>query len=138
MQTLLMAVFLAAIILAAQDPYWQYFAMNLVLLSVLVMSMDLVIGWGGIFALHSTTLFIVGEYVAPVAQIHFGIDFVVALIIAAAMSTAFSMVFALFALRVRGILLSLVTIFVAVILPSAILAAERWTGGGWSYRADCS
>lgn len=130
LQTLLTAVCLVVIIVAAQDPYWQYFAMNLALLAVLVMSMDLVIGWGGIFALHSTTLFIVGEYVAPVAQIHFGIGFVLALVIAAALSTALSMLFALFALRVRGILLSLVTIFVAVILPSAILSAGQWTGGG--------
>lgn len=121
---------LSLIVIFSTTPYWQYFFVNLILLAVVVISMDLLIGWSGIFALHSASLFVIGEYMAPIAQVHLKTGTAIALLLAAVAATVVSLAFALFAIRVRGILLSLVTIFVAVILPSAILAVPSLTGGG--------
>ncbi len=129
-ETTVTIICLGLVILLSTTPYWQYLFVNLILLAVVVLSMDLLIGWSGIFALHSASLFVVGEYVAPIAQIHLKVGLGVALLMSAAAATVISLAFAGFAIRVRGILLSLVTIFVAVILPSAILAVPSLTGGG--------
>ena len=129
-ETLATVLGLGAIVLFAGTPYWQYFFINLILLAVVVISMDLLIGWSGIFALQSASLFVIGEYVTPIMQVHLKVGMFVALACSAIAATIVSVAFALFAIRVRGILLSLVTIFVAVILPSAILAAPSLTGGG--------
>lgn len=103
---------------------WHILAM-VALYAILAMSLDLVVGYGGILSLCQAAFYGVGAYAAALSMLRAGWSFPVALTVAGLLSAGLGLVTAAFSLRLRGDFLILATLGVQM-LVSAVLA--NWIG----------
>lgn len=103
---------------------WHILTM-VALYAILAMSLDLVVGYGGILSLCHAAFYGIGAYAAALAMLRAGWSFPVALIVAGLLSTTLGLVTAAFSLRLRGDFLILATLGVQMVV-SAVLA--NWIG----------
>jgi branched-chain amino acid transport system ATP-binding protein len=129
-QLAVVIIVLAVICIQSRTSYWQYLFSDLLLVTVVILSMDLIIAWSGIFALMSPALLVIGEYTTAIAQTHLHTDAIFPLLIGAGVSTVVAVLFALISFRIHGLLLSLITVFTAALLPTLLLALPSSLTGG--------
>lgn len=86
-------------------------------------------GFAGQVSLGHAAFLAVGAYTAAVLGRHFGMPFWVVLPVAGVVSSATGLAIGVFALRLKGLYLAIVTIGLVVMVQHTLLSFPEWTGG---------
>ena len=103
--------------------YVLYIGNYLMTFAVLAIGLDLLLGWAGQFAFAHIAFFGVGAYGTVLLQNRFGVPFVLALPMAALLSTLIGMLLAFPAARLRAVYLALATF--------AFAEGAQWVFNSW-------
>lgn len=104
-------------------------AARIAAMAVFVMSLDLVVGYGGLATLGHSALFGVGAYAAGIAATHLTGNLLAGLAIGAAAGAALAALSGLFLLRYEGLTFLMLTIAVSQIVQNLASKMRKWTGG---------
>lgn len=113
------------------SPYYLHLIVVIAIYAVLVLGLDIVVGYTGEVSLGHAALFGIGSYTAGIIKLHYGADLgsanvvLIALPLSIAVSALFGLVLALPALRVTGPYLAMVTLAFGTIIQIVI---NEWTG----------
>lgn len=110
-------------------PYDLAFLTRILIMIVLVLSVDLVLGYAGIPTLGQAAMYGSGAYAAGLFAIHVWADPVAGLIVGAAAGAVVALVSGLVLMRTTGLTLIMLTIAVAAILNEVANKARGLTGG---------
>ena len=127
-------LFLALIVLASlpyvwPNPYYIHLMVVIGIYAILLLGLDIVVGYTGEVSLGHAALFGVGSYTAGVLVLKLGAPFLVALPAAIAVTALFGAVLALPALRVTGPYLAMVTLAFGTIVQIFINEMDFLTNG---------
>ncbi len=127
-------IFLALIVLASlpyvwPNPYYIHLMVVIGIYAILLLGLDIVVGYTGEVSLGHAALFGVGSYTAGVLVLKLGAPFVVALPMAIAVTAIFGVILALPALRVTGPYLAMVTLAFGTIVQIFINEMDFLTNG---------
>jgi branched-chain amino acid transport system permease protein len=104
-------------------------ATRIAVMAIFVMSLDLVVGYGGLATLGHAALYGAGAYAAGIAAMHLGADPFFGLAVGAAAGAAAAWLSGLFLLRYQGLTFLMLTIAVSQILQNLASKLRGWTGG---------
>jgi branched-chain amino acid transport system permease protein len=109
----------------------EYLALGTqVLISILfALSLDLILGYGGVVTLGQAAFFGVGAYTAGILAVHGWTEPITGLLAAGAVSGALGVVTGFILLRTEGLALLMLTLVVAAMIAEAANKAGAWTGG---------
>ncbi|HLJ20936.1 MAG TPA: branched-chain amino acid ABC transporter permease, partial [Stellaceae bacterium] len=109
----------------------EYLALGTqVLISILfALSLDLILGYGGVVTLGQAAFFGVGAYTAGILAVHGWTEPISGLLAAGAVSAVLGVVTGLILLRTEGLTLLMLTLVVAAMIAEAANKAGEWTGG---------
>ncbi len=110
-------------------PYSLGFLTRILIMCVLVLSLDLVLGYGGIATLGQAALYGSGAYAAGLFAVHVWPAPLAGLAVGAVAGAAVAFVSGWFLLRVRGLTLLMLSIAVAQVLQEVANKARGLTGG---------
>ncbi|MBF9033349.1 branched-chain amino acid ABC transporter permease [Rhodobacterales bacterium HKCCE2091] len=110
-------------------PYDLAFLTRVLVTIVLVLSVDLVLGYAGIPTLGQAAMFGTGAYAAGLFAIHVWGDPLAGLVVGAVAGAAIALVSGLVLMRTRGLTVIMLTIAVAAILHEIANRARDLTGG---------
>ena len=127
-------IFLALIVLASlpyvwPNPYYIHLMVVIGIYAILLLGLDIVVGYTGEVSLGHAALFGVGSYTAGVLVLKLGAPFLVALPMAIAVTAIFGVILALPALRVTGPYLAMVTLAFGTIVQIFINEMDFLTNG---------
>lgn len=105
------------------------FFSRIAIMAIFVMSLDLVVGYGGLATLGHAAFFGVGAYAAGIAAMHLTADPLAGLAIGAAAGALVAAASGLFVLRYQGLTFLMLTIAVSQILHNLASKLRGWTGG---------
>ncbi len=97
--------------------------------ALFVLSLDLVLGFGGIATLGQAAMFGTGAYVAGIAAVHWISDPIALLAIGGVAGGLIALVTGALILHARGLTLLMLTIAVVQIVQEVVNKARDWTGG---------
>ncbi len=97
--------------------------------SIYAVSLDLIVGYLGVFSFGHAAFFGVGAYVAGVLQTRYGLSYWATLPAAMAMSAALGLLFTVPALRTRGIYFAITTLACAEITRLGVVSFPELTRG---------
>src|SRR5260370_29825698 len=101
-----------------------------VLISILfALSLDLILGYGGIVTLGQAAFFGGGAYTAGILAVHGWTEPLTGLLAAGAVAAALGVVTGLILLRTEGLTLLMLTLVVAEMIREGANKAAPWTGG---------
>ena len=101
-----------------------------VLISILfALSLDLILGYGGIVTLGQAAFFGVGAYTAGILAVHGWTEPLSGLVAAGAVAAVLGVVTGLILLRTVGLTLLMLTLVVAEMIREGANKASQWTGG---------
>ncbi len=101
-----------------------------ILISVLfALSLDLILGYGGVVTLGQAAFFGVGAYTAGILAVHGWTEPLSGLIAAGVVAAALGVVTGVILLRTEGLTLLMLTLVVAAMIAEAANKAGEWTGG---------
>lgn len=124
-----LAIAVAVVALLVTSGSYRAAIVTSVILAVLALSQVVVTGYAGQVSLAQLTLAGVGAYAVSVLNVHLGIPFPYAPIIAALFATVIGVLVGLPALRVRGLPLTVVTLALAVFLEAFWFRNPSLNGG---------
>lgn len=104
-------------------------AARIAAMAVFVMSLDLVVGYGGLATLGHSALFGAGAYAAGILATHVTNNPLLGLAIGAAAGAALAALSGLFLLRYEGLTFLMLTIAVSQIVQNLASKLRKWTGG---------
>ncbi len=110
-------------------PYNLGFATRVVIMIIMVLSLDLVLGYGGIATLGHAALFGTGAYASGLFAVFVSGDPLLGLAVGAAAGAAIAFVSGLILMRAHGLTLLMLSIAVAQILQEIANKARPITGG---------
>ena len=110
-------------------PYNLAFLTRIVIMVVLVLSLDLILGFAGIASLGQAAMYGAGAYAAGLFAIHVWADPVAGLVIGALAGAALAAVSGLVLMRTQGLTLLMLTIAIAQICAEIANRARDVTGG---------
>ncbi|MDB5899091.1 MAG: branched-chain amino acid transporter permease [Ramlibacter sp.] len=124
----------AAMIVLAAVVYFFFpdhlpLAARIAAMAIFVMSLDLVVGYGGLATLGHSALFGAGAYAAGIAATHLTQNPLAGLAIGAAAGALLAALSGLFLLRHEGLTFLMLTIAVSQLLQNAASKLRTWTGG---------
>ncbi|WP_431857640.1 branched-chain amino acid ABC transporter ATP-binding protein/permease [Azospirillum sp.] len=109
--------------------YVSHVLVMVCLYSILATSFNLLIGYGGIFALAHATFYAAGAYVCAILGTKFGIGFPFTIIAGAAVTAAIGILVAFPAMRVGSHYLVVITLALQAIMVDFLLNTKPLTGG---------
>ena len=115
--------------LLSGNPYYIRLLSDIAIFAILVIGLDIVVGYTGEVSLGHHGLFAAGAYTAGVLYLKFGIGFLWALPVSMVVAAAFGAMLALPALRVTGPYLAMVTLAFGTILQILINETHFITNG---------
>lgn len=118
-----------ALPLLTSNPYYLHMGVLIAIYSVLLLGLDIVVGYTGEVSLGHAALFGVGSYTVGVLVTHLGLPAWVAIPAAIAVAAVFGAVLALPALRVTGPYLAMVTLAFGTIVQILINEMDFLTNG---------
>jgi branched-chain amino acid transport system permease protein len=124
-----LALALVALPLVWPNPYYIHLAALIAIYSVLLLGLDIVVGYTGEVSLGHASLFGVGSYAVGVLVFKLALPFWVTLPAAVAITALFGAVLALPALRVTGPYLAMVTLAFGTIVQILINEMDFLTNG---------
>ena len=98
-------------------------------MAIFVMSLDLVVGYGGLATLGHSALYGVGAYACGIAATYLTGDPLLGLFIGAAAGAALAALSGLFLLRFEGLTFLMLTIAISQIAQNLASKLRTWTGG---------
>ena len=109
----------------------EYLALGTqILIAILfALSLDLILGYGGVVTLGQAAFFGVGAYTAGILAVHGWTEPLSGLLAAGAVSAVLGVVTGLILLRTEGLTLLMLTLVVAAMIAEAANKAGAWTGG---------
>ncbi len=122
-------VVLAALPLAVPNPYYIHMALLIAIYSILLLGLDIVVGYTGEVSLGHASLFGVGSYTVGVLVFKLGLPFWLTLPASIVVTAVFGAVLALPALRVTGPYLAMVTLAFGTIVQIFINEMDFLTNG---------
>lgn len=111
---------LALFPLVVTNPYYQHLVETIMIYSILLLGLDIVVGYTGQVSLGHAGLFGIGSYTAGVLVFHLGAPIWITVPAAIALTAAFGAILALPALRVTGPYLAMVTLAFGTIIQILI------------------
>ena len=120
---LLALVVLGFVLPMLTSQYVLYIGNYLMTFAVLAIGLDLLLGWAGQFAFAHIAFFGLGAYGTVLLQNRFGVPFLLALLMAALVSTLIGMLLAFPAARLRAVYLALATF--------AFAEGAQWVFNSW-------
>jgi branched-chain amino acid transport system permease protein len=109
-------------------PY-EALAVNILVFGLYAVGFNLLFGYTGLLSFGHAAFLGTGSYLTGIAIAHFGVPWILAVLLGVIASVLVGAVVGLLAIRVRGIYFSMVTLALAQIVYYAFYKAERWTGG---------
>ena len=99
--------------------------------SIAVMGLNVIVGYGGQTSLGHGAIYAIGAYSTAILMESFGVNWLIAVLLAAAISFVFGLLFGWPALRLKGHHLALATFALALAMPQVLKndAIAEWTGG---------
>lgn len=124
----------AAMVLASAAVYFLFpdqlsLAARIAAMAIFVMSLDLVVGYGGLATLGHSALFGAGAYAAGIFATHATNDPLVGLAIGALAGAGLAALSGVFLLRYEGLTFLMLTIAVSQIVQNLASKLRTWTGG---------
>ncbi len=123
------AAALAALPMIWPNPYYIHLVLLIAIFSVLLLGLDIVVGYTGEVSLGHASLFGVGSYTVGVMVFHFALPLWLTLPAAIGVTALFGAVLALPALRVTGPYLAMVTLAFGTIVQILINEMDFLTNG---------
>ncbi|MCF6326612.1 MAG: branched-chain amino acid ABC transporter permease [Devosiaceae bacterium] len=105
------------------------FITRILIMIILVLSLDLVLGYAGVATLGHAALFGAGAYGAGLFAVYFSADPLLGLLVGAIVGAIIAFISGLFLMRAHGLTLLMLTIAVAQILQEIINKERAITGG---------
>lgn len=102
---------------------------RIAIMAIFVMSLDLVVGYGGLATLGHAALFGAGAYAAGLTALHLAPDPLLGLATGAAAGGLVAVISGLFILRYEGLTFLMLSIAVSQILGNLASKLRDWTGG---------
>ncbi|WP_345796851.1 branched-chain amino acid ABC transporter ATP-binding protein/permease [Castellaniella sp. MT123] len=125
----LLVVVLASIPLVVANPYYLHLVETILIYAVLLLGLDIVVGYTGQVSLGHAGLFGIGAYTVGALILHLDMPFWVAIPAAIAVTSIFGAILALPALRVTGPYLAMVTLAFGTIIQILINEMDFLTAG---------
>lgn len=122
------SVLLFLLIFPLVMPY-EALAINILIFGLFAVGLNLLFGYTGMLSFGHAAFFGVGSYFTGIAMVHFGVNWIVAILIGVVGSLLAGLLIGWLAIRTRGIYFSMVTLALGQIVYYAFYKAERWTGG---------
>ena len=125
----------AALLLATTVPllgvseFYVHLMVLMVIYAIFAMSLDLMMGYGGLPSLGHAAFFGLGAYGVGIAVVKFGLNWWQATLVGLATCVAVSALFGLVALRTRGLYFMLITLAFGQLLWGAVNRWGSFTGG---------
>ena len=126
---LVLVAVLAMIPLAVDNPYYLHLIETILIYAVLLLGLDIVVGYTGQVSLGHAGLFGIGAYVVGTLILHLDMPFWVTLPAAVVITAGFGAILALPALRVTGPYLAMVTLAFGTIIQILINEMDFLTAG---------
>jgi branched-chain amino acid transport system permease protein len=126
---LLLLIALGAVLPQLLPQYYLYLGNVLMMYAVLAIGLDLLLGWAGQFAFAHIAFFGIGAYATALLQSRFGIPFLAAAPLAAALAGLIGLLIAIPATRLRTVYLALATFAFAEGAQWVFNTWDRVTGG---------
>lgn len=124
-----LACILVALVMYVMFPYNLAFLTRILIMVVLVLSLDIVLGYAGIPTLGQAAMYGAGAYAAGLFAIHIWADPLAGLVVGAAAGAALALVSGLVVMRAQGLTVIMLTIAVAQICAEIANRARDVTGG---------
>jgi ABC-type branched-subunit amino acid transport system ATPase component/ABC-type branched-subunit amino acid transport system permease subunit len=122
-------ILLASLPLVWSNPYYIHLMVIIGIYTILLLGLDIVVGYVGEVSLGHAALFGIGSYTAGVLNIQLGVPFFVAVPASIAVTAVFGAILALPALRVNGPYLAMVTLAFGTIIQILINEMTFLTNG---------
>lgn len=117
------------------NPYLLFLLTRVVIFSMLVIGLNVLMGYSGLLSFAHAALFGIGAYITGLTQVHLGIPYAVALVMATVGVTAVGTLLVLPALRLSGIHLAIATLAVAQAVHWVLINWSAVTFGAGGFRA---
>ncbi|MGB9092893.1 MAG: branched-chain amino acid ABC transporter permease, partial [Gallionella sp.] len=128
--SVVLAIVLAALLpMAWPNPYYIHLMVVIGIYAILLLGLDIVVGYVGEVSLGHAALFGIGSYTAGVLNFQLGIPFLLAVPASIAVTALFGAILALPALRVNGPYLAMVTLAFGTIIQILINEMTFLTNG---------
>lgn len=124
-----LAAILAAVPLVVQNPYYLHLIETILIYAVLLLGLDIVVGYTGQVSLGHAGLFGIGAYTVGVLILQLNMPFWVTIPAAIAVTAVFGVILALPSLRVTGPYLAMVTLAFGTIIQILINEMGFLTAG---------
>jgi branched-chain amino acid transport system permease protein len=124
-----LAAILALVPLAVDNPYYLHLIETILIYAVLLLGLDIVVGYTGQVSLGHAGLFGIGAYVVGTLVLHLDLPFWATLPAAVVVTAGFGAILALPALRVTGPYLAMVTLAFGTIIQILINEMDFLTAG---------
>ena len=125
----LLVLFLAVFPLVVTSPYYIHLVVLIAIYAILILGLDIVVGYTGQVSLGHAGLFGIGAYAAGVLFLHFKLGIWWGLLAGIGVTAAFGAVLALPALRVTGPYLAMVTLAFGTVIQILINEMAPLTNG---------
>lgn len=110
-------------------PYDLAFLTRIVIMMIFVLSIDLILGLGGIVTLGQAAMYGTGAYAAGLFAVHVSNDPLLGLVAGMAAGAVIALMSGLLLMRAGGLTLIMLSIAVAQVLAEIANRARDWTGG---------
>lgn len=117
------------------NPYLLFLLTRVVIFSMLVVGLNVLMGYSGLLSFAHAALFGIGAYVTGLMQVHLGVPYAVALLTATVGVTGVGTLLVLPALRLSGIHLAIATLAVAQAVHWVLINWSAVTFGAGGFRA---
>ncbi|WP_322996127.1 branched-chain amino acid ABC transporter ATP-binding protein/permease [Castellaniella sp.] len=131
-----LAVVLAAVPLVVTNPYYLHLIETILIYAVLLLGLDIVVGYTGQVSLGHAGLFGIGAYTVGTLILHLSLPFWLAIPAAIIVTSIFGAILALPSLRVTGPYLAMVTLAFGTIIQILINEMDFLTDGPMGISLD--
>ena len=123
-----MLVALPALAALLHQPFWITSVTRIVILALAAVSLDLIVGYGGMVSFGHAAYFAVGGYTVAVLAQHGTDSALIAWPVAVAVSAALAAVVGALSLRTSGIFFIMITLAFAQMVFFTLIAVKAWGG----------
>jgi ABC-type branched-subunit amino acid transport system ATPase component/ABC-type branched-subunit amino acid transport system permease subunit len=118
---------------AEEQNFWLYYIPTIGITIILAASLNLALGFTGLFSMVHSGLYTVGAYTAAVLVTSFGLPFWTALSAAVALAAALGAVMTLTTLRASNLYFAMITLAFALMIQELARVWESLTGGMFGF-----
>lgn len=111
------------------SPFYQRFVIEMMIFAILALSMDFLLGYGGLLNLAHTLFFGLNIYLTTILFLDFQVPFFLALLIGIIVTMLIAFVIGYFSCRLSGIQFAMVTLAFAELFFIVITKSRDFTGG---------